>query len=167
MTRTEKNNAKFDNMTPAEKRVAMAKDALKWIEAGALVPTKGVYVNTIGLDIFHKANGPDAFSEDGSRKQARDVVLGACIVCAKGALLVAKAVRFNNVTVRDLADYSDDQLTDYFTPVQIDFMELAFENRLEPWFTTYRDDKDRLVAILQNVIRNKGEFKYSEVTAPK
>jgi hypothetical protein len=47
MTKVEKNNAKFDKMTPAEKRVAMAKDALKWIKLGALIATKSLYIQTM------------------------------------------------------------------------------------------------------------------------
>ncbi len=167
MTKTEKNNAKFDKMTPAQKRVAMAQDALKWIEAGALIPMKGLYVNTLSMDIYHRADDLDAVNADGSRKQARDVVLGPCNVCAKGALLIAKAVRFNNVTVLDLANYSDEQLTDYFTTSQISQMEVAFERYDTWWYDEYPDNKERLTAILKNVVRNKGQFEFDDGRPPQ
>jgi hypothetical protein len=79
----------------AKERIAIAKDALEWVEAGALIPTKGTYVKP--------TNKVDVADSD---KQLRDVNLGKCEVCSLGALFLAKAVRYNNVLANTLAPFN-------------------------------------------------------------
>lgn len=167
----DKRNAKFANATPAEKRVMMAKHALLWLGEGALIAKTGVYVGPVNIQwSYLKRDRPEILQE-----QARDVVLGPCLVCAKGALLVAKAVLFDAVTVEEMSTYAgDDLLENEFDPEQTDLIERAFEDKWPSfssfeqyiWYDNYKDPRDRMVAILENIIRNKGTFVYDQVRAP-
>lgn len=167
-----KKNARFSKQTPAEKRVAIAKDALAWIAAKALIPATGSYVSP--------EEGPLRefdFYGDGGRvdDQLRSVRLGVCNVCAIGALFIAKAVRFDKTTVGDLTSGRHrDSLTGFFSARQLSLIEIAFEGfslnakdeptdeerglAVEFWNSAGDSDRKRLVAILENIIANGGEF---------
>jgi hypothetical protein len=162
-------NKQYDNASPEEKCIIMAKHALLWMEMGALVPVTGNYLRTVEPDILRK------LVDKHPGEQARDVVFGPCKACVKGALLLAKAELFDDVTVQALAEYAgDDLLEEEFGPEHIDDMERAFEQNVryeghqgpQQWARAYPDPKDRYRAILENVIRNKGIFKFDEVTPP-
>ena len=138
----------------ATKRVNIAKDALAWIEAGALTPYCGVYLDPTRYPTNEEID---------SGIQLRDIVLGPCKVCAKGALFIAKAVRYNNVKVDQWreASYYDGPLTEHFDREQLRLIETCFEGwdiDYIDWKNNYPDPKDRLVAILQNIIDNDGTF---------
>jgi hypothetical protein len=147
--------------TRAQERILIAKDALKWVKAGALIPMHNVYVGA----------SKSILSTDFDR-QLRDVVLGECKVCIKGALFLAKAVRFDHVLARELCEAghsSDSPLNEHFDEGQLDLLERTFEGWSE-WGTNEDEDikkfakrypktKDRLVAILENIIKNQGTFK--------
>lgn len=145
----------------AKERVAIAKDALAWIKAGALIPETGVYLQP---EITPSREDADTFYN----KQLRDIVLGNCKVCAKGAIFLAKAVRYNNVLVCQWmkADECDDNapLREHFSWEQLDDIEAAFEgwsdqkSNPKSYISKYPNDKDRLIAILNNIIKNKGTF---------
>src|SRR5690242_5274654 len=86
-------------MTKAEERVAIAKDALAWIKAGALKPRTGAYVWP-SRRIEEHDNG----------KQLRDVVLGECRTCALGAMFIAKAVRFDECVAEGAFTFIGDNI---------------------------------------------------------
>lgn len=163
-------NKRFDNASPEEKRVIMAKHAILWMEGGGLIPTPGTYVRPVRDSISNIAEtAEDSFVE------VRDVVLGPCKACIKGALLLVKAELFDEVTLQALAEYSgDDLLDEEFGADNADSMERAFEQRADleavhgpmPWGVIYPDPAVRYKAILENVIRNNGTFKISEVWPP-
>lgn len=171
--KTAKKNAEFKRMSMAEARVAIAKDALSWVREGALVPTSGTYVSTVEgrKPLWQEFHLYDSDAPKFENVQARDVNIGPCRVCAKGALLCAKAVRFNHVTARQLAEYSNKYLKPYFSDRQLDEIEGCFEATDEgwdppehaEWAYKFPDYDDRLRAILRNIIRNKGDFKVGEV----
>ena len=146
----------------AQERVAIAKDALAWVEAGVLLPAKMVYVNTVLED--------DQINWD-PKAQLRDVVLGPCRVCAQGALFLAKAVRYDNVSgIRNSDDLHHrackaDELEEHFTRDQLKLIEQYFEgwaagSNYAPQFfkEDYPDHRQRLIFILKNIIDNKGTF---------
>lgn len=156
-----------DEKKRARERVAIAKDALEWLKAGALVARQYVYV----------LPQKEPASKD-ARKQLRDIVLGPCQACALGALFLAKAVRFNDVTVGDYVQSDDDgamcrnNLYSYFSNQQMGMIESAFE--MSPTYAgrvgvngmpsvdfgrQYASSKLRLTAILENIIANGGEFR--------
>jgi hypothetical protein len=170
----------------AAERVAIAKDALEWIQAGALQPTKSVYVDFYDETLKRKL----AYDPIFSKVQLRDVVLGPCQVCAKGALFLAKAVRFNNVLARQWDETAEScalngAMLDHFDADQLALIEESFEGWIASvpgtegnfvpfseqsnpdyqatkctydYANQFPDITDRLVAILQNIIDNKGTF---------
>jgi hypothetical protein len=146
----------------AKERVLIAKDALKWIKAGALIPKSLVYVDAIENTELELRNSKNF------GKQLRDMYLGKCRVCAKGALFLAKAVRYDNVVITanfdisDLAaDHVEGPLNDHFSTEQLRLIEWAFEgfNCDElGWLRRYEKASERLVAILNNIVRNEGSL---------
>lgn len=164
---------KFDGMSPAQQRVAIAKDAMAWIEEGALRPTHGRYVEPDDQNSWYDAPRDS---------QLRDVNLGKCDVCAIGAMFLAKAVRFNAVTCDDLADSAyHERLLDHFSEYQLALIETAFEGGSCSPFDLSMRDKNKavtfhrqfdapggvwdpnharkvLTAILENIISNDGTF---------
>lgn len=141
----------------AKERVAIAKDALAWLEAGA-------------LEASHYYVEPEftSFARDEQKRQLRDIVLGTCQVCALGAMFLAKAVRYDNVVVPDIFDsilvYS--KLAEHFDRQQLELIELTYEHqyhmnaygRAAGFAETFPDGEPRLRAILENIIANHGTF---------
>jgi hypothetical protein len=165
-------NNKFGGMTPAQQRVAIASDALAWLAAGALVAEQGTYVTRVA--------DPDQWNNDiDAIAQLRDQQLGPCSVCGLGALFLAKAVRFDDVTGEDFLTLRREvvgvKLGNHFSAVQLTLIESAFEMmdlQCEPGLLAYEDlrpaiefgsmhedDGVRLKAILENIIENRGEFR--------
>jgi hypothetical protein len=155
---------KFGKMSPAEQRVAIAKDALSWVEVGALVAEQCVYVRA--------EQRPYALPG----VQLRDVNLGKCHVCALGALFLAKANRFDNVGagVNFYGDVLRSSLGEHFSIGQLGLVEAAFEMHAN--FATKHGvgsaaadtavrfgqkrttDRSRMSAILRNIVENDGTF---------
>jgi hypothetical protein len=103
-----------------------------------------------------------------------------CGVCAIGAVFVATVRRFNQLTLRELDEQNRGyrgELTDYlerfFDANQLNLMEWAFEgshiegndydycgyeSAIIAFHRQYEDDNARLVAIFENIIKNKGRF---------
>jgi hypothetical protein len=177
MTQSEtvrKKNAKFGGMTKAEQRVAIARDALAWLKAGALIAQRSTYGYPVNRLRDPRNNGQARMDD-----QLRDVEMGPCRVCGLGALFLAKAVRFDDVTIRDWCSGSSGvykKLGQHFSRTQIAMIEVAFEENpcfsdqlssavlgraLFFWATRGRpsDYKGRLIAILRNIIQNGGEFR--------
>lgn len=142
----------------AKERIAIAKDALAWIKAGALTPIKGSYI-IAEKKVLYEDRG----------KQLRDIVLGPCKVCARGCLFIAKAVRYDNVLASQLqqAAYNDGPLSEHFDADQLNLIEYVYEGWDTQfiysddinWMTKYPSNTIRLIAILKNIIKNKGTFK--------
>jgi hypothetical protein len=149
----------------AKERVLIAKDALAWIEAGALIPAAGVYVLP--------EMSPSEEEVKDSNKQLRDVKLGKCDVCAKGCLFLAKAVRYDNVLASQWcktaeACWPGGVLEEHFDCDQLALIEYTFEGwdydeqplneKANAFYYKYPDTKKRLVAILKNLIKHDGTF---------
>jgi len=107
----------------------------------------------------------------------------ACEVCVRGSLLVSLIRKDNNFTGEDLDNMScgyfdswsveDKRLLELFSPEQLSLIEYAFENfsadryinekdldKVEDFFVLYEhNNTERLIAILKNIIKNKGTFK--------
>lgn len=177
----------FKNLTKAEKRVAIAKDAIDQLLSENYQCKKGVYLHIKLPDIKHgESLQPYLLNE----KQK-------CEVCAVGALL-ASTIRlsngkyFNTDINRDSniwqmnftknscyvspVQEESNPLLDYFTIYQLALMEVAFEGELEAlsdevdnpyekefgkakeFYFRYTSTKKRFIAIMQNIIDNKGTF---------
>ena len=149
-------------MTKSEKRVAVAKDAMAWVRARA-------------LEAGHWYCTPEQPPREyHNKQQLRDVVLGKCEVCAIGALFLANAVRFGNTTVLDEWEGRyHEKLVGLFSEEQLSMIENAYERgesshysansnatqRAVQFGDQYVEDKDRLIAILKNIVVNGGTFK--------
>ena len=130
--------------------VMLAKDVLKWLQPGSKVRIRPLLDNgfvgikgdvSVDLQAYLKAGKP-------------------CEVCARGALVAAKAYRVDMVQVSgdDFWRSETDTILDgIFNPYELNDIEEAFERGkgLPSWITSARG---RLKAICQNIITNKGKF---------
>ncbi len=108
----------------------------------------------------------------------------ACTACALGTAFICSVDRFNTLKLNDLAGQDpsnldrsvmEKHLGRWFSPVQMDLIEEAFETRYDKDpYLHYSDDEDtkravrfgaryktdtgRLTAIMNNIIKNKGTF---------
>lgn len=167
-------NDKFKSLSRAEQRVLIAKDVLVQIRAKKYRPNAGSYVN------FGKY-----FPGDESIQKHIDEV--TCNCCALGACLLSTTKYKNKLDFSDTyrLDATNDSwglLKDIFSPRQLTMIEYAFEvssvgTRVgENYYGTHIDseledkciafgkvnydsDKKRLIAIMKNIIKNKGTFK--------
>lgn len=173
-------NKKFHALTKEEKRVAIAKDVIKWIAEDKLIPKKGTYV---GL--------PSSLSKDIHEDTPLDKVFEKeqCKACALGACFIAMVDLGNNIKIGEYFErdffcnsYADEKIKEddmksrlkrIFTPTQVNLIECAFEwENIDDWGVIsriqrkaitfgkkYNMSKDRLIAIMKNIIKNKGTFK--------
>lgn len=177
-----KNNAKFKKLGKKAKRVAIAKDVIKQIEAKRLVPESGMgYLQprdyNLDLDEFNVSTTVDL--------QIGAVLAGqTCDVCALGALFMSTIdirdkATCESLTIEHPADIDQEDihtyLEDIFSKEQLYLIEDAFES----YGNSYEEDYEvvditdracnfglkyskadkRLVAIMKNIILNEGTFK--------
>lgn len=165
--------------TKAEMAVDVANDVLKNLRYIRNIET-GTYCEGSILDI-----GLD--NPKGSVQPYINDLTKHCDVCALGACFLSYIRLHNKVTFEEIVDsYEGDYLSPgstfiitklkkVFSPEQIDLIECAFErsvfNRtVKNTFTTkrrdkaiefgsrYLDDKERLRAIMKNIVKNNGKF---------
>lgn len=100
------------------------------------------------------------------------MVLGPCQVCARGAIFLAKAVRFDAVKVSQMNDYgrNNEMMSDFFAADQLRDIEVWFEGwygnsggKAHLFYLKYPDAKKRLTLILKNIIKNQGTFVPSQL----
>ena len=175
MSKVAKRNAAYERMTPARRRVAVAKDALELLEAGRI---------EAGHSYF---KGPTVQAyQDGLSIDLRDAILATdetCRVCGIGSLFVAMVLQTNGTKVTAVAgrryreplrlgeDLDDrdlwDHMADVFDQPQLGLIEAAYEG-YAMWdpltqdgvsaFDVIRSDQERMRRILQNIVRNEGTF---------
>lgn len=156
-------------LTKSEKRVLVAKDALKQIRAEKYMPTMEILFDSpplTSLDRRILISSPESQLQPLLKDQP------PCEVCARGALLLSTVRKFNDYTTHELVFHKDENIRDLFGSDRIDQIEAAFEC----WRWTsgvphtnsakacrfgegYSDPTERLVAILKNIIKNNGKFK--------
>lgn len=165
----------FHRLTAAQKRVAVARDAIAQLNQGRFIADHGHYIS---LD--RKTTEAEVIDQKllTSRKQI------TCRVCVTGAAALSYIRKFNRKTLPGEFCMSQDVagiLSKVFTPAQLGLMEIAYEGQLHGMHFTCPDfnagqraedfrekykggtyaqaDNDRVVAIFQNIIDNKGTFK--------
>jgi hypothetical protein len=144
---------KKDNVkTPAQMRVLIAKDVLEM------------------LPLLHPVQGTYLLLKESLRKDLRDAktnmkfVASNCKVCALGACFLGWVHHFNTLSILDLNCTDHEQMirlmSDVFDAGQLEMIEAAFEgfDRLASYVTRYPDLHDRLRAIMENIVVNKGTF---------
>jgi hypothetical protein len=150
--------AKWEEMTRAERRVAVAKDVIKAINAGRFITA-----SCTGYVVEREQHVP--FTEN-TQSWARKALKSKCAVCARGAMMLCKVANYNNYTVD--SEYAAEldvwgvgqtdttaALKDCFRIEQLAHIESAFENG----WSEIDDDESRLMAIMQCIIDHKGTFK--------
>ncbi len=169
-----KNNALMSKSTKAEKRVLIAKDVLKQIKIHKFDPQSGAWFDSSVLELHN-------LYDDDSAQPALLMEQPTCNVCALGGLFLS-TIRLNNkCPVRELLESEcdlggrisegDSTLNKIFSIKQLQLIEATFEvnggayrasqskyDRVGDFYTKYPDVKDRLVAIMKNIIKNKGTF---------
>lgn len=181
LKRIKEQNALYKKLSPAERRVEVAKDALLYVKKGFWTPqTAKGYVNL---------NKPILIKDDTCSWSPGKI---DCTVCARGALFLGALNKFNNWDPREYNDieYGEDLYeisSEEFGHVeeklwstrQVAEIEFVFESddlgAAENWIWTddnwdlvrqwkrqYKQPKARLIAILKNIIRNKGTFKMDD-----
>ena len=151
----------------AKLRIAIAKDVLKIIPSVNVETGMYLYVS---------------FENDGC-KDARSFLkrkenLKGCAACALGCYMIAWVRRFNKEKVMNMDGMSRksivDRLKSVFSNHQMDLIEAAFERTCENDFIAldrddvaeaalsfghrFPDDRDRLRAIMENIVENGGDF---------
>jgi hypothetical protein len=159
------------------RRVAVARDVLAQVAASKLKVAVGSYLAVDCSLALQEAT--EDLPDDADLQGVVDVVQAHCQVCARGALLLSKARLYNAVPLESIwgMDQGDnaDLLADTFDEETLDVLENAFEGHTinactgSPSFLAVdfakKIDPDRfggaekrLVAAMNNIIENDGEF---------
>lgn len=185
MPTTKKKTAKktaakpFEKLTPAQKRVQIARDVLAQLAAKRFKATHLVWVSKDGN---HGINLDRVSNE----KEVCDVTkkLKKCNVCAMGGLFVAAVERADALKIgdidgtdchaetgREFRSFANDDLFGYlkrfFSMAQLEDIETAFEAGNGATDGTYEakfflegveEPNDRMRLIMENIIANGGRF---------
>ena len=157
--------------------VDIAKDVIALIAAKKIRVKKGTY-GRFARQILHKHEGESV------QKVLQEATKPICNVCAMGAMFCAFIDKENEVKVKDYdldyeAEFGNEyaitqKLAPYFSENQLRLIEAAFEGVVIrdlltddydiyeraaiQFFNRYKNPEARLVAIMENVIANKGKF---------
>lgn len=166
--------------TKAEKRVLIAKDVLANLKADKLRVVTGNYCTFKNQDNWNEVC---SFKEGSLKKQLKAMKSKVyCEGCALGGAFQAYVMRYNNYDTYEGTDYFDFKpmaiLRKIFTKLQLDMIESAFERHnmtddiddgikeciadSTKFGQNYEFDDERLVAIMENIVQNKGTFKPSK-----
>lgn len=173
----ENKNRLFAKMSPAQRRVAIAEDVLAQIKARKYTIEQGTYVEL-----------KDSFRIDDANVEIADVVkTTGCNVCARGAAFVSACNVFNNCSIADLKEGKVGQSIEnisgfekyekkFWTQRQLGILETFFESinngqniygyasekdtvAAAFWAATFDSPEKGLIAIMKNIITNKGDIK--------
>lgn len=176
---TEKANKEFSKLTASEKRVSIAKDVIKQLKAGSFIAAHRVYVRSKQLQSKIETLG---FDDSCELKSLLPTV--TCECCAKGSLFLSEVSKRNKYKVDSSTSIFCDidsetitnRLNNLFTKNQLDLIETAFEGELIEidndflrkskstskaivFKYNFKKPSDVLIAIMENIITNKGTFK--------
>lgn len=175
------NNEMFNQLSPAGKRVAIAKDVIAALQSLQVRARSGVWVDLKKAP----ANWDAGIELQPVFKQTN------CEACALGACFVSAVKLGNNCKLTEDAKYDGFEfsppagdwgkdttgmwtvLKRYFTERQLALIEFAFENgegyykyrdvanseAANDFYYKYEDDEARMLAIMQNIVVNNGTFK--------
>jgi hypothetical protein len=180
-------NKIFAAATPEQKRVLIAKDVIEQIKAKRFKPTSGTWVrpkmkNGRYIEVEERFDGEESVRELFIGKK-----IPACDCCALGAMFMSCTTYNEGTTVdyfsvetdwgfeeRVLKEKLSNGLTDFFTPDQLQLIEIAFEGgdgaftadedddliaqKAALWYEDMSRDDKRMVAIMENIIANNGTF---------
>lgn len=162
-----RSNKKFISATKTEQRVMIARDVIARLEARNIVANRGAII-LLPDKILSKHNNEDSFKE-----VLNDKDNPPCQVCAKGALFCSAVGRTNKSSVWEVNMDMYEPIFEFFSKKQIDLIETAFEGMSYMALISERDEKiardfcinhsgdikERMIAIMKNIINNNGTFK--------
>lgn len=152
-------------MNKAKQCVAIAKDVIKQLNAG-MYDTSEKFTYLKINDILPPNRDLQSYFGGGKTATGKKRKPKPCYVCAKGALFVSYVRKYDGVKAKDIrVDVVDgvheesivEPLLSCFSEEQLDLIETAYEG-LYDWRRKYPGRTDRLRAIAQNIIDNKGTF---------
>ena len=158
-------NAKFEKMTKAERKAAVAKDVIALIDSGFFKVKTDMYLEA---PTVFKGDYSSSTSDMLSDKDLSDVLTekakkNACRVCAVGATFVATVMKRDQLNY-NANGYSDDNMLEYlediFSGQELRMMERAFEaiEDGQAFGESFNSDELRLRAIMNIIIKNNGKF---------
>lgn len=174
---------KFKAASPAQKRVMIAADVIAQIKAKRFRPESLTWVDPVRKNGDYFDMGAAAGTAAPVRELFLENKIPACACCALGALFMSCTLYNNKTTVGkfedEMVDFKDivrsgrfrNGLTSFFSRDQLRLIEIAFEggdgaftpgndddyNDAKDWVRSF-DVKKRLIAIMENIIDNKGTF---------
>lgn len=144
-------------------RITVAKDVIASVESGWYDCERIAYVD---LQPKHGKIVTDADVKN--NKELRDILpkrVKKCNVCAKGAMLISTIMCLDNFPAMHDVNcvlfgkaWSNNYVSP-FSAAELENMEASFEGGLGNCYYDYPDRNNRLVAMMENVIKNKGTFK--------
>ena len=173
-------NTHFASLTPAQQRIAIAKDVIASVRSGQYEASPGTYFSTFGIPDDAVGKELQTFLKKGVE----------CNVCVLGACFASKVKIANNYKLRSHADFRGEvdfdrindearfKLGSVFPVRHRDLMESAFEqsdmhesddsadyDRIQEaieFGNRYADPAERMIAIMTNIIHNGGTFEPNE-----
>lgn len=168
----EKLRKTWSSLTKGEKRIVLVKDAINQILNKRVTIVKGEYCLIEDENLIKGIQ---------LNKVLSLVKKENCKVCAKGALFLAHVDKFNRIKLSSnnifMASNKEikNRLKNIFSSIQLSMIEAAFElqviddilslenlsnlgNRCIDFGNNYRNCESRILAIFDNIIKNKGEF---------
>lgn len=159
----------FEELTIPQQKKRIVRDAIAQINSKNIEPTEGEY---LAFEIYPK------------RKQSlQDIIASGnnqCTACAKGAIFASCVLNVNKVYGKDSFNqeyFMKNKLTTWFTPLELDMIEAAFEvcvvtndnglledknynltklgKKCIKFGGKYKNTTNRLLAILNNILENK------------
>jgi len=165
--------AKFDSLTPEQKRITIANDVLEQLRLRRFVATTGTWVRQLGRAAKKKV-GEDVEVCDVTRK------LKKCNVCALGGMFIAAVERADKLKGRDLQGGTDwdgtrvqlaqkdvfRYMEQFFSKKQLQLIEAAFERGAGACNNTVAEEfcpvglgpEERMRLIMENIVANNGRF---------
>ncbi len=138
---------KFENMSKQNQKMRIVEDAIAQIQLGKIIPTNSEYFRLLTT----KRNQYDKSRYEYKNKQSIQEILAlpkvTCEACAKGALFAACVIDTNEVNGKDLKggeDFMKDKLSKWFSPLELDMIETAFERTVIVDTTNSLQDRDTI-----------------------
>lgn len=180
MKKAKKKVTPFSELSPSQQRIKVAKDVLLQLKKKKYVATVGKYIDSYD---FSKMG---LKYDDDIKKNFKKIK--ECKCCALGSCLLSITKFKNTLTIKDVSSKenfqnSSGKLLKMFTPKQLLLIENSFEGKPSGDYTSrigknvfgedttleedekcrsfywqYSDTNSRLIAIMQNIIKNKGTF---------
>lgn len=173
----------FSKLSQPEKRVAIARDVLLQIKHQKYIANAGAYIKNMTFDGIYINNGEDIKKNFKNIHRCSVCAMGACLL---SATKFANKLSFDDIgeSIDSLRnDKVRELFASIFSPLQLLMIETAFEgkfsgtrvgvslfdmnkyehqnelNKCIEFYHNHFNAESRMITIMKNIIKNKGEFK--------